>query len=91
MSAVLIAIITILLLSRILQNKLSLPLPIGIMGLTLITYTAFPDLVNISAMENFDAIVYLLLPLILLPDAINFKLQDLKGVSITSVNVSKNV
>jgi len=84
MSTVLIAIISILLLSRILQRLLSIPLPIGIMGLTLITYTLIPEQINISAQENFDAIVYLLLPLILLPDAINFKLSDLKrhGIAI---------
>ena len=78
MSVVLISIVSILLLSRIFQNKLSLPLPIGIMGLTLVSYYFFPSYINISADENFDAIVYLLLPLILLPDAINFKLYDLK-------------
>jgi CPA1 family monovalent cation:H+ antiporter len=84
MSTVLIAIISILLIARILQSKLSLPLPIGIMGLTLFTYTIIPEYINISAHENFDGIVYLLLPLILLPDAINFKLYDLKhhGIAI---------
>ncbi|MDF1880534.1 cation:proton antiporter [Sulfurimonas sp. MAG313] len=84
MSTVLIAIISILLLSRILQRLMSIPLPIGIMSLTLITYTLIPEHINISAGENFDSIVYLLLPLILLPDAINFKLSDLKkhGIAI---------
>ncbi|PHR56351.1 MAG: hypothetical protein COA44_08315 [Arcobacter sp.] len=84
MSTVLIAIISILLLSRILQRLLSIPLPIGIMGLTLATYAVIPQYINISAQENFDSIVYLLLPLILLPDAINFKLSDLKkhGIAI---------
>lgn len=84
MSTILISIISILLLARILQNKASLPLPIGIMGLTLLTYAIIPEHINISAQENFDGIVYLLLPLILLPDAINFKLYDLKrhGIAI---------
>ena len=84
MSTILIAIITILLIARILQSKLSLPLPIGIMGLTLLTHAIIPEHINISAHENFDGIVYLLLPLILLPDAINFKLYDLKrhGIAI---------
>ncbi len=54
------------------------------MGLTLLTYSIIPEHINISAQENFDGIVYLLLPLILLPDAINFKLHDLKrhGIAI---------
>jgi len=84
MSTILITIISILLLARILQNKASIPLPIGIMGLTLLAYAIIPDHINISAQENFDGIVYLLLPLILLPDAINFKLYDLKrhGIAI---------
>ncbi len=82
MSVILISIITILLLSRIMQNKFSLPLPIGIMSLTLISYYFFPSYINIYADDNFDAIVYLLLPLILLPDAINFKLYDLKRHAI---------
>ncbi len=78
MSIVLISILTVLLLSRILQRQLSLPLPIGIMSLTLIVYSFFPELINLSANENFDEILLLLLPLILLPDAMNFKLTDLK-------------
>lgn len=82
MSVILIAIITILLLSRSMQNKLSLPLPIGIMSLTLLVYSFFPSYINISADKNFDSIVYLLLPLILLPDAINFKLHDLRRHAI---------
>ena len=84
MSVILISIITILLFSRIMQNKFSLPLPIGIMSLTLIIYSFFPSYINIHAGENFDNIVYLLLPLILLPDAINFRLQDLRrhGIAI---------
>ena len=82
MSAILISIISILLLARIMQNKLSLPLPIGIMALTLLTYSVIPEYINIYAQKNFDAIVYLLLPLILLPDAINFKLYDLKRHAI---------
>lgn len=78
MSIVLISILTVLLLSRILQRQLSLPLPIGIMSLTLIVYSFFPELINLSANENFDEILLLLLPLILLPDAMNFRLTDLK-------------
>ena len=84
MSVVLISILTILLLARILQRRLFVPLPIGIMSLTLLTYTAVPDAINLSAQKNFDEILLLLLPLILLPDAMNFKLQDLKkhGIAI---------
>jgi len=84
MSIVLISILTILLLSRVLQRHLSIPLPIGIMSLTLITYTYMPELINLSAHEQFDEILLLLLPLILLPDAMNFRLQDLKkhGIAI---------
>jgi len=78
MSIILISILTILLLSRILQRQFSVPLPIGIMSLTLLTYSFFPEVINLSAQENFDEILLLLLPLILLPDAMNFKLRDLK-------------
>jgi len=78
MSIILISILTILLLSRILQRQLSIPLPIGIMSLTLLLYSFFPELINLSATEQFDGILLLLLPLILLPDAMNFKLRDLK-------------
>jgi len=84
MSIVLISILTILLLSRVLQRQLSIPLPIGIMSLTLVTYTYMPEIINLSASEQFDEILLLLLPLILLPDAMNFKLRDLKkhGIAI---------
>lgn len=78
MSIVLISILTILLLSRVLQRQLSVPLPIGIMSLTLLVYSFMPELINLSAHEQFDEILLLLLPLILLPDAMNFKLKDLK-------------
>jgi len=81
---ILIAIISILLFARILQTKASVPLPIGIMGLTLVVYSFFPEQINISAESNFDGIIYLLLPLVLLPDTLNFKLADLKkhGIAI---------
>jgi len=84
MSIILISILTILLLSRILQRQLSIPLPIGIMTLTLLVYSFAPHLINLSASENFDEILLLILPLILLPDAMNFKLRDLKkhGIAI---------
>ena len=78
MSIVLISILTILLLSRILQRQLFIPLPIGIMSLTLLAYSFAPNIINLSANENFDEILLLILPLILLPDAMNFKLRDLK-------------
>ena len=78
MTVVLISILIILLLSRILQRKLSIPLPISLMSLTLLLYSFFPELINLSSGENFDAILLLILPLILLPDAMNFKLKDLK-------------
>jgi len=84
MSIILISILSILLLSRVLQRQLSIPLPIGIMSLTLAMYSFFPEYINLSAQENFDEILLLLLPLILLPDAMNFKLRDLKkhGIAI---------
>ena len=84
MSIILISILTILLLSRILQRQLSIPLPIGIMSLTLLVYSFVPEMINLSATENFDEILLLILPLILLPDAMNFKLRDLKkhGIAI---------
>ncbi len=78
MSIVLISILTILLLSRVLQRQFSVPLPIGIMSLTLLVYSLMPELINLSANERFDEILLLLLPLILLPDAMNFQLKDLK-------------
>lgn len=84
MSIILISILTILLLSRVLQRRFSIPLPIGIMSLTLVTYTYMPEMINLSAHEQFDEILLLLLPLILLPDAMNFRLRDLKkhGIAI---------
>jgi len=82
MSIILISILSILLLARVFQRQLSIPLPIGIMSLTLAMYSFFPEYINLSAQENFDEILLLLLPLILLPDAMNFKLRDLKKHAI---------
>ena len=78
MNIILISILVILLLSRAMQRKFLIPLPIGIILFTFSLYTFFPNLINLNANEKFDEILTFVLPLILLPDAMNFKLVDLK-------------
>ena len=81
MSLLFIAILVVLLLSRLLQNRLNIPLPISLLVLTSALYALVP-LPNLE--EHFDETLLLLLPLLLLPDVMNFKVSDLKkfGVSI---------
>lgn len=78
MNAALISILAVVLVSRLLQRYVNVPLPIGIMSLTLLVYSIFPDAINVHADEHFDNILILILPLILLPDAMHFKLKDLR-------------
>lgn len=78
MNAALITILAVVLVSRLLQRFVKIPLPIGVMSLTLLVYSLFPDAINLHAHENFDHILMLLLPLILLPDTLHLKLKDLQ-------------
>ncbi len=70
-----IALLVTLLLSRLFQRHLGNPLPISILTLSYVLYSVVP-LPHIEV--YFDQIVLFLLPLVLLPDVMNFKLSDLK-------------
>lgn len=75
MSVLLIAILSVLLLSRLFQNSLKIPLPLSLLLLTYLLYLFAP----IPHLESyFDETLLMLLPLLLLPDVINFKVSDLK-------------
>jgi len=70
-----ITLLITILLSRLFQRHLGIPLPISILALTYLLYSVAP-LPHIE--PYFDEIVLFLLPLVLLPDVINFKISDLK-------------
>lgn len=76
-----ITLLIVLLLSRMFQMHLKIPLPISILTLTYIIYliVPLPDLES-----SFDQTLLMLLPILLLPDVMNFKISDLKkfGVAI---------
>ncbi len=81
MSILLISILSILLLSRTFASHFKIPLPISLLVLTYLLYSVAP-IPHIEA--YFDETLLMLLPLLLLPDVINFKVEDLKkfGVAI---------
>lgn len=79
MSLLLISILSILLLSRTFVNHFKIPLPISLLVLTYALYSLVP----LPPLEAyFDETLLLLLPLLLLPDVINFKVSDLKKFGI---------
>jgi monovalent cation:H+ antiporter, CPA1 family len=81
MSLLFITILIVLLIARLLQSRLHIPLPLSLLVLTYLLYLAVP-LPHLE--EYFDETLLLLLPLLLLPDVMNFKVSDLKkfGFSI---------
>jgi CPA1 family monovalent cation:H+ antiporter len=67
----------IILLSRLVETSTKIPSTLIIILLSFITTYLFPDLINISK-EEFNEILYLMLPVILLPDVLNLSIDDLK-------------
>jgi len=68
----------IYLISSILNKKLKIPLPHSIILLSYSIYHYFPEFLNINSNENFDSIIYFLIPIILMYDAMHLKWHDIK-------------
>ncbi|MEA3289832.1 MAG: cation:proton antiporter [Campylobacterota bacterium] len=66
-----------ILLSRIVETSTKIPSTLTLIVLSFILSLTFPDLLDISAQE-FDEILYLMLPVILLPDILNISARQLK-------------
>jgi len=77
MLALVSIILIIILFSRIIEEYTKLPTTLSLILLAFSTSFLFPNLIIISQ-EKFDDILYLMLPMILLPDILNISLTRLK-------------
>jgi len=85
----------IYLLSSILNKKFKIPLPHSLIILSYLTYQLFPEFLDINASQHFDSIIFFLIPIILMYDAMHLKWTDIKTykysisyLAIFSVGVS---
>ena len=70
-------LLVFIILSRIVETSTKIPSTLTLIVLSLILSYFSPDVLNISH-DQFDEILYLMLPVILLPDILNISSQELK-------------
>jgi len=68
-------LLLIILLSRITEEKTRIPSTLAIIVYSFALSLFFPELFSISS-EEFDEILYLMLPMILLPDILNISIKE---------------
>nr|WP_321267284.1 cation:proton antiporter [uncultured Sulfurimonas sp.] len=73
-----IFLLLIILLSRITQEITKIPSTLSVIVYSFAISLFFPELFEISSQE-FDEILYLMLPVILLPDILNISIKELKN------------
>jgi len=73
-----ISLLLIILLSRITQKITKIPSTLSVIVYSFSISLFFPDLFAISS-EEFDDILYLMLPMILLPDILNISIKELRN------------
>ena len=73
-----ISLLLIILLSRITQKITKVPSTLSVIVYSFSISIFFPDLFAISS-EEFDDILYLMLPMILLPDILNISIKELRN------------
>jgi len=74
----LISIIAIYLVSSLIQKVTKIPLPHSIIVLSYLIYHYFPDFLNLETNAHFDQIIFFLIPIIIMADAIHLKWNDIK-------------
>lgn len=70
-------LLVFILLSRIIENFTKIPATLSLIVLSFVSSYFFPTVVNLSD-DKFDDILYLMLPVILLPDILNISIEQLK-------------
>jgi len=76
----LISIAGILYLSLLIEDKLKVPLPLSLITLSFLLHRAAPDLLMLTGdAEHFAALVLFLLPVLLISDSLEIRLEDLKA------------
>ncbi len=85
-----LSIAAILYLALQLQDKAKIPSPVGLIALSFIFHALFGDVFMLSGdSEHFAALVILLLPILLIGDSLELKIDDLKehGLSLVYLSV----
>lgn len=85
-----LSIAAILYLALQLQDKANIPSPVGLITLSFIFHALFGDVFLLSGdSEHFAALVILLLPILLIGDSLELKIDDLKehGLSLVYLSV----
>ncbi len=77
MATVFIILLLIILLSKQLENVAKIPSILTILILAYLLSQFYPGLINVTP-EAFDELLYLMLPVILMPDILNLSLEELK-------------
>lgn len=70
-------LLVFILLSRIIENFTKVPSTLSLIILSFVLSHFFPTIINLSD-DKFDDILYLMLPVILLPDILNISVDELK-------------
>ena len=70
-------LLIIILISRLIETSSKIPATLSVIVFSFCLYWLFPDLLTISN-EDFDEILYLMIPVILLPDILNISVDTLK-------------
>jgi len=74
-----LTMIGIFLISSLIQKYTRIPLPHSMIVLAFVMHNNFPELLQLDAKENFDHIMFFLIPLILMYDAMHLKWIDVKA------------
>ncbi len=77
MATVFIVLLIIILLSKQLENSVKIPSILTILILAYLLSQFYPGLINVTP-DDFDELLYLMLPVILMPDILNLSLEELK-------------
>ena len=70
-------LLVFILISRIIENFTKIPSTLSLIVLSFVLSHFFPTIINLSD-DKFDDILYLMLPVILLPDILNISVDELK-------------
>jgi len=70
-------LLVFILVSRIIENSTKIPSTLSLIVLSFVLSHFFPTIINLSD-DKFDDILYLMLPVILLPDILNISADELK-------------
>ncbi|MBT7308934.1 MAG: transporter, partial [Gammaproteobacteria bacterium] len=71
------SLLLFILLSRVFEHALKIPTTLSLLLLSFFVNQYYPDFITLSDRE-FDEILYLMLPLILLPDVLNLSIVDIR-------------